>query len=796
MILKRNILLIATLLLSNFIFSQQFQITGKIVNEKSNPVEFTEILLLTQDSIAIKSELSDAQGIFSIQTTNGNYILQVKHLKDIIYSKNISLQNSINLGNIQIDKIQQIKEVVVEGKKKLIERKVDRLVFNVENSISATGGDALDALKITPRIKVKNDQISMIGKNGMSVMIDDRLIQLSGDDLINFLKTIKSDNIKSIEVITNPPAKYDAEGNNGMVNIKLKKAKADSWSNTIRTTYKQATYPSFSVGNNFTYQKNKLSFLFDVDYRKNQDIYTNDVQYNYPLNFWQQSIYEKSVTNGIGGTINIGYKANETLQLGLQYFGFATDANKKNNNISNIFYYDEPNEDRILSNGITDRTNSSSSLNFNVIKKLSNSNKKLTFDIDYFNLNTGRDNNFNTEKFSESESSSEFAINNSKQKVENISSKIDFELPFNWVNLNAGAKISYTKSNNDIDYSEYNSANNSLILTQKDIFKYKENTQSLYISSDKKIKKWQFKLGIRAEFTQNEGYSKNLNQVNKNDYVKLFPTLFILYDSNKNNAFSFSYGRRIKRPDFSFLNPAKWYFNSNSYEEGNPFLQPSYTNNFEISHTYNDLLTSSISFSKTEDGFGQIVTHSTNNGSDDTQVFIRRNYYNGSSLNFTEELNFDVFKWWNTNSSISVFYNETNTFSEYLFPMFSGWGGDFTTTNSFIISKDKSISAQLIYNYTYPSIQRESRISDFYNLSIGVKASLFKKNLQLAVFANNILRSDIEKINSISGNVSQSFKQYYDTQYIRLSLSYKFGNKNISGSKRKTSNEDEKGRAN
>jgi hypothetical protein len=160
-----------------------------------------------------------------------------------------------SIGNI-LEK--QIQEVEIQAKKKLVERKIDRLVFNVENSISAIGGDALDALKITPGLRVHNDKISMIGKSGMSVMVDDKLIQLSGEDLINYLKTISSDNIKSIEVITTPPAKYDAEGNSGIVNIKLKKTKPNQWSASFKSSYIQSTYPKGSVGGNFNYKKNKF----------------------------------------------------------------------------------------------------------------------------------------------------------------------------------------------------------------------------------------------------------------------------------------------------------------------------------------------------------------------------------------------------------------------------------------------------------------------------------------------------------------------------------------------------------
>ena len=237
----------------------QVNISGQIKDKSNKSIEFLEVQLQNKDSIIVKSDLTNIQGKFTIIVEKGEYRLLIKQLGKILYKQNLDLKQNVNIGVIQVtENQQQLKEVVVNSKKKLIERKVDRLIFNVENSISAFGGDAIDALKVTPSLSVQNDHINMIGKSNLMIMIDNRLMQLAGDDLINYLKTIKSDDIKNIEVITNPPAKYDAEGNSGIVNIKLKKAKPNSWSSSFRSSYKQSYYPTGSLGNGFKYQKNKL----------------------------------------------------------------------------------------------------------------------------------------------------------------------------------------------------------------------------------------------------------------------------------------------------------------------------------------------------------------------------------------------------------------------------------------------------------------------------------------------------------------------------------------------------------
>ena len=206
-----------------FILFSQVNIGGQIKDKDNKSIEFLEVQLQNKDSIIVKSELTDVDGKFKIIAEKGEYHLLIKQLGKILQKQKVSANQDIDIGVIQVVvNQQQLQKVLITSKKKLIDRKVDRLVFNVENSISSAGGDAIDALKITPNIRVQNDKISMIGRSGMGIMVDDKLIQLSGDDLINFLKTISSDNIKSIEVITTPPAKYSAEGNSGLVNIKLK----------------------------------------------------------------------------------------------------------------------------------------------------------------------------------------------------------------------------------------------------------------------------------------------------------------------------------------------------------------------------------------------------------------------------------------------------------------------------------------------------------------------------------------------------------------------------------------------
>src|SRR5690606_499162 len=200
--------------------------------------------VIVQDSTeTVKaSQLTDESGNFNLTVPTGRYTLRIIFFGDELYNRKHEITADLNLGILVLEPALQLEEVFLETGKKLIERKVDRLVFNVENSIAASGGDALEALRLVPRVKVQNDVVSIVGKGGIAIMVDDRLLRITGDELTAFLKSIKADDIKSIEVVTNPPARYSAEGNSGLINIKLKKTRPDTWNASIQGSYRQNTY--------------------------------------------------------------------------------------------------------------------------------------------------------------------------------------------------------------------------------------------------------------------------------------------------------------------------------------------------------------------------------------------------------------------------------------------------------------------------------------------------------------------------------------------------------------------------
>jgi hypothetical protein len=795
---KRYLLaLVLIILFQNQGFSQ-IKICGQIKDKKNNPIEFVEVQLQNKDSIIFKSELTNVEGKFVIETEKGEFLLIIRQLGVIYHSQKMSVNQDTDIGVINItERNQQLEEIVIVSKKKLIERKVDRLVFNVENSISASGGDAIDALKITPSIRIQNDKIAMIGKSGMGVMVDDKLIQLSGDDLINFLKTIPSDNIKNIEVITTPPAKYEAKGNGGLINIKLKKAKKDSWSANMRGTYTQTTYQAGSVGGGINYNKKKISISSDLGITNGSLSPRYNTTFFYPSQTWQEENTNRNYYDIVRGRLGVNYKFSEKFNVGLQYIGSNNNKKNKEKDISTIKNNSLSTIDSlIISNAENKIKNNINTVDIYSIYKLDTIGRKISTNFNYLTFNDNQDRIFSSNNLYQNHTiipNSYYSANNiSRQNITNYSAKIDVDFPTKFIELTFGGKISFTKNNTDLALYNLTTGNQVFDPSQSNKFVYIENTEALYISGSKKLgKKWESQLGLRLETTQTKGNSVTLNQTNSNNYSKLFPTFYLSYAPNENNSLSFSYGKRIDRPQFEYLNPFRIYNNKYQYSEGNPFLQPSYSNNLEINYTYKSNWNSRLYYSEISNGTGGIIFI---NPYDNIQANIILNYLNSENIGLSESYTISHKEWFQSYNSFDVFYSNSKSTVSYINSNITGVNYNLTTNNNFIFNKEKTILFALNYSYNFKGVSGVDKISAYSQFDASLKFLFLNKNLSLILLGNDILKSSIITQTTTTNNYQIKYKNYEDIRMFRISLNYKFGNSLVKYNKVDVGNEEEKNR--
>lgn len=794
--MKKSTYLLFLLFLCQFSFAQQFQLTGKIVSGNGSPLEFAEILILKKDSTAVNSELSDNAGLFSIKAYTGRYIFQIKRFKNILYSRSIDLNSNLNLGEIKVDNIKSIKEVVLNGKKKLIERKVDRLIFNAENSISSTGGDALDVLKVTPGIRVQNDQLYMVGKNNLSLLVNDKLIQFSGTDLTNYLKTIRSDEVASIEVITNPPAKYEAEGNSGLVNIKLKKAKKDSWSASVRSIYEQNTYATGTFGGNFNYQKKNLTIQSNLSYTDGSLKPKETEQIGYPLKNWYSNTITRNYSNLISGKFGIDYKINKKFTVGAQYLGGKSSPDIKQTANSSLLGLDQNLINDLHTDLSNKRKNENHLLNFHSSYLMDSLGKKMTLNADYFNFKKENNQLFSTFINDYENGKQEFLSSNNlgEQKIENYSVKLDMEHPLTFVNLSYGGKLSYTKTANNLTFFNLNTGTPIYDSNQSNIFNYTDNIQSIYFMGNKKFgkDKWEAQAGLRLESTQTDGISLTTGQQTTLSYTKLFPSFYISYTPNDNNTFSLDYGRRISRPRYNLLNPFKTYSSSYSYSVGNPLLKPSYSDNITFNHTFKGVLNSSLYYSLENSGYS-MITFIDNNSIN--QITTPVNYYTSHQFGLNESYTFNKFSFLESYISANVSYSRTISDNPYTERNTEGFGGDISLSNSFIFNKSKTFLGGVDLSYSFPTTFLNTRNKSIFNMDIGLRYLLMQKNLQIGFNVSDIFKTNKQKWTTVNNNINIYRTNYEDVRGFRLSMLYKFGNNKLKVKDSKTGSIEEFTRA-
>lgn len=793
----RQIIFLLVVLVCQNALSQQYSLKGKVVNQNKIPVELVHVSLLKNDGMLATQTSTDSLGHFSIAAEKGNYHLILEQFGTEFMKKEVILEKDIELGTMEINESVQLEGVTVTSRKKLIEQKVDRLVFNVENSITATGGTALDALKATPTVRVQNENISIVGKGEVLVMIDDHLHKMPQEDLAAFLKTIPADNIKSIEVITTPPAKYDAEGNSGLINIRLKAAKSNSWNANIGTSYTQRTYASGNIQGLFNYNHDKLSLQASVNKGKEKLRTTSDSRTFYPDELWKEEVRNRSESDLLSLGLGMDYKLTGKWTTGIKYLGSFTDRTSGNNPFTTRF----DNTTGIAHSFIASDVNANNmpkmnSLNWYHSFALDSVGKSITVDLDYFDYSKKDYRFFKGNELDNNENNIPgtffSSTNTNHNNIKNYSGKIDVLLPYKWANISFGGRAYYTNTINKLVVFNNETGTPVLNTDQSNIFNYKEYNEALYFSAGKKLSdKWETQIGLRMEATQTNGYSQNLDQTNKNNYIKLFPTAYVTYVPNNNNSYSLNYSRRIRRPDFDYLNPFVVRTSPYYYSEGNPFLKPSLIDNLEFSYIHNQKWVSSVYYSQVSD-FGQelsIVDPSTN---------ITRstplNYANTYQLGISMSYNLSKWSWWNSFTGFNANYQNVKSKTDVIRSI-DGYNGYIYSNNDFTLNKTKSVFLGVNYGLQLPGRYQIFNISTLNILDVSMKFLAFNKNLSLTITAEDLLNAQRPLIAYYSNAIKNSVRTFSDTRSFRISLSYKFGNKNIKSTQRDFGNDEERKRA-
>lgn len=634
----REVLLFIALSCCNVLFAQ-IKISGKVHTLENIPIEYAEVVLFVDNSVPHIVRFTNEKGEFTIDTQKGNYKLEIRQFKQLLYIKDFELNSDLEFGTIEVDARNNLGVIEITKRKELVERKMDRLVFNIENTIGAVGGDALEALRITPGVSVRNETVTIVGKQSIRILIDDKMVELGAEDLVSFLRSIPADNIKSIEVITTPPAKYDAAGGSGLINIKLKKPQIDAWSLSLASSYiRRDDKGEGAFTGNFMYSKDKLSFSSSLNYRDGGESFDYQDYISFPTQLWNTKQRFGRNYKRINGVLGIQYMATSNWMFGFQYI---TNLNKTNSNrVTQSFVYEGDND--IAFNDILSLNTAAQKPEFNSINlfnelKLDSAGKKIVLNLDYFKYANNDTRPFEGTSILNNPYSIQYfkGINDNMQRTNNYSGKVDIELPMQQVNWSTGGKVSVSNTDNQI--SAFNSGLvDEPVFNMPQIghkFNYEEYIQAIYLSGNKKIKdNFEAQIGLRMEATQTKSYNGSSNQSLTNNYTKLFPSVNLSYSPTENSTYRLSYGRRIARPNFAELNPNVTYVTPFLTVEGNQVLRPYFIDNFEFIYSYKKL-ESKLYYSAESDVFNQVALPDLNTKN---IRLVYKNIYNLKRYGFTE----------------------------------------------------------------------------------------------------------------------------------------------------------------
>lgn len=807
--LTKNLLLLSLAAFSTSLSAQQNndQLQGKVIaNQK--PIESVMVSLLkAKDSSISKTAITDKNGTYSFAKVNdGSYLISANLIGyQQLYSEVFSVTGGIAklLPNLQLQPADKaLKEVTVSSKKPLIEQKLDRTIVNVEAAVTNVGATALEVLEKSPGITVDKDgNISLKGKEGVVVFMDGRPTYLSGADLANLLRNMQSNQLDQIEIMTNPPARFDAAGNAGVINIKTKKSKVFGFNGSVTLGYGQGVYSKNNQSINLNYRKNKINIFGNLSRNERLNFQHIEIDRRFMDNtkkivsFFEQINDRKSYGDAYNGKIGLDYFASKNTTIGIVLNAFNNTGTDRGLGDINIF-----NGQHILANKTLAIAESRDnwknfSTNFNLRHVIDTTGKEITFDVDYLRYDGTNNLTLNNAYYNnagQSIAKADSLLGSLPQQINIYSAKVDYIHPMKkGAKFEAGLKSSYVNTDANAIYDTLSNSVKMRDFNRSNHFVYKENINAAYVNYSRPLStKWSMQLGLRLEQTIAKGDQRTTNVQFERNYVQLFPTAYFQYTANKSNSFVLNYGRRIRRPDYQSLNPFVEFLDRYTYEQGNPYLKPQFSHNVELSHTFKGFLTTTLNYTNTTDIIQQVLIQ--DDAKNETfikneNIATQRQY--GISINAFNQYT----KWWSGNIYVNAYNNKFTG-------IINNEPVEIGATSAMInISQqfkfNKGWAAELSGFYRTEALESVFRIKPFGIVNAGISKQILKNKGSIRVNIRDIFWSQRIKGASKYGSVDANFRQYNDNRIASISFTYRFSKGKAATSQRKRGGaEDEQSR--
>jgi outer membrane receptor protein involved in Fe transport len=798
-----------------FAQSSKGKVTATILNEQKNPVDGATVeLLRSTDSALVKTAIADKAGSIELDNINpSTYIIRASAAGLMTSYSNVFDVNKMETASLPsiimaASTATEMQSVTVTARKPFIQRLSDRLIVNVENSVVNAGNSAFEVLERSPGVTIdQNDAIALRGRQGVIIMIDGKPSPMSGADLANYLRGLPVNAIDRIEIITNPSSKYDAAGNSGIIDIRMKKDQRLGHNGTLTAGYGQGVYPKANAGTTFNYRNKSMNVFGNYNYAYRENM--NHLVLN--RNFFNHGVF-----TGADDKDNYAWMpvSSHTARLGADFFtgkntiiGFIVNSNFTNfkrNNRNNSIVVDNLKQPLFtFKTGATnDDHNNNTVANIN-FKHTYKNKAELTADADYGVFKTASLSTTSTRYFNidGSKMLPDYILDGDQDgKLTLKTAKADYTLPFNnGARLEAGVKASLVTADNDAKFFDASTGSRIVDDNKTNHFLYEETNNAGYINFSKEYKKFNVQVGLRGEHTGVSTKQIKGNIKWDSSYFQLFPSAFFNYKVKEEQTLGLSVSRRINRPGYNQLNPFLFLIDVTTYGTGAPGLLPETTWSYEMSYTLKALNftlgyshttnVQNIAIARFKDVFPTIPS------ADNVTVQIPVNLTSSDYFGLTIAAPVRISKWWNMVNNGNIFYNHFNGNLGGTSLNNGSPAADIRTNNSFTFKKGWAAELNASFNsggrYGYMVSKPQ------WGLSAGVQKAVLEGKGTVRfnisdIFWTNRPRATI----TFQDKYVENWHAYRESRVANLSFTYRFGSNKVQAARRRTTaSEEERRRA-
>ncbi|NJB71443.1 hypothetical protein GGR42_001905 [Saonia flava] len=783
------LLLILSFISTLNLIAQNYQVSGFVKDGINSPIPYANVFLLQiSDSTIVKGASTNEEGLFNINGVEpALYWISASYIGQTSKPTAIDVQKDTKIGTLVIlESTETLDEVVVIAKKPTIERKADRVVFNVENTV-VSQGNTWDILRRTPGVIMVQDQLQ-IGSKTPSIYLNDRKVQLSQSEIKDLLEGFSGVNIKSIELIENPPARYDAEGG-AILNIITSKSITPGYKGSVNANYTQAIFPKYSFGTSHYFKAKNLNVFanYTINPRKEKDrIYSNLNYINTSDNIfsiWNTDYHKTTKSLGQNASVILDYDLDDKTSVNLTTNISLSPNRTYNNALDGEAYNGQKQLDSTFSTK-SNLENDSKNLAFDLSfkRKFKKEGAALTLNGHYTAFDETQVQVVNTDYF---DATNVFLRNNSFatdaiQDIEIVTGQIDYTTPIGSTIFETGTKASIIQSTSGLDFFNGMAGNQTFNSSLSDNFEYDEKVYAGYLSILKNWDKWTLKAGARGEYTDVKGKSLTLNVTNIQQYFELFPSAYILHTPSDNHSFSIDYSRKLYRPRYDDLNPFRYFLYENDFTTGNPNLRPSFVHSFKLNYTLKGDYFFSLYYT---DNGRDISTLSFQDNQTLTLHAINQNVLESISYGLDFTISKSILKNWYLYAYTSLFYEDETFVSEETndVPYTNIVEGlYFQMANYLTLSKDGTFTGEVGFSHFTDFIAGTYVMGPTTNLNFGLRKTLWDNKATLSLSVEDILNTVSTDYQAKFLNQNNSYFHQSEWQFVRLGFTYNFGNFRLS----------------